>query len=253
MYVEIKFSSIYKIFNKPNFCRLFLLLGIVNGLESDDLSKICGRPIKNVVPRVQDTRDPDDNPPGTWPWMGSLGYYSRVDRWIHKCGVSLIAKKFALTAAHCEPTRNNWKVRFGESNLYSNVDDGNVHESQIEEFIIHPDYRDKSYYDVALIKLKQPISRFSKFILPVCLPEEAVEDVNAKAGNTATIAGWGLLMRNGSSTSDDLRSTLLTIYNQEYCNSTHDVQGRNTFTGRIDRNLPNLFQPSLLCAGDDVS
>ena len=240
---------------EPKILGLFLFMVYHKSfaLENDDLKRVCGRPIKNSVPRLQDTRDPDNNPPGTWPWMGSLGYHSRVGRWIHKCGVSLISKEFALTAAHCEPMRNNWKVRFGESNLYSDADDLNIHESRVEEFKIHPDYNDQSYYDIALIKLKRPIATFTRYVLPVCLPEEPNVDLNSRTGITATISGWGLLMRNGNSTSDNLRSTTLTIYNQEYCNSTHDIRGRNPLTPRKRRNLPHLFQPNLLCAGDAVS
>ena len=65
------------------------------------MDEICERP-KLLTERIEVNTNPDDNPPGTWPWMGSLGYYSGVTgKWIHNCGACLITKQHAVTAAHC--------------------------------------------------------------------------------------------------------------------------------------------------------
>ncbi len=51
-----------------------------------------------------------------WQWMVSLGHYSpssgrnqnRNQKWVHKCGATLIDHEFVLTAAHCMmPIRYN--------------------------------------------------------------------------------------------------------------------------------------------------
>ena len=82
---------------------LWFMFNFLAGFLSGDLDDVCGRPIENNVPRIEVTIDPDNNPSGTWPWMGSIGYYSNSENWVHKCGSSLITKEYALTAAHCKP------------------------------------------------------------------------------------------------------------------------------------------------------
>ncbi len=39
------------------------------------------------------------NPVGEWPWMASIGLFE--EKWIHKCGATLITDRHFLTAAHC--------------------------------------------------------------------------------------------------------------------------------------------------------
>ena len=89
--------------------------------ESQMPDDVCGRQVLPSTTRIQVIGSADNNPPGTWPWMGSLGYYT--SSWIHVCGSSLISKSFALTAAHCIPRRQNEDrfIRFGESNLTRNA------------------------------------------------------------------------------------------------------------------------------------
>ena len=84
-----------------NSSLLFYIKEITGKLE-----EICGRPIQ-ISQRIEVTTDPNDNPSGTWPWLGTLGYYSKsTGNWVHNCGASLITKKHAITAAHCHPNLN---------------------------------------------------------------------------------------------------------------------------------------------------
>lgn len=59
------------------------------------------------------------------------------------------------------------------------MDDGNEATHHVEAIVTHNKYRPDTYLnDIALIKLATPI-RFSKFILPACIPEqEFAEKVN---------------------------------------------------------------------------
>ena len=239
-------------------------------LGTKDLSRICGRPsLQSEVekpPRrgfIADHRNPEDNPPGTWPWMGSLGYYDAnngVRRgWTHFCGVSLVSTEFALTAAHCiSPDNSNgtfdWRVLFGVTNFDELSNEGLlIHESPVKQFLPHPSYNQRqSYFDVALIELRIPVQNFTDSILPICLPSD--EGQKAKSsGITATIAGWGKVTLEANATSRRLRSTNVTVFSQGYCNRTHDIRGGNILSLSIRRYLPRLFTSSLLCTGDVVS
>lgn len=60
------------------------------------------------------------------------------------------------------------------------VDHGNEVTHHVETIITHNKFRPDTYHnDIALIKLVKPI-KFSRFILPACLPEqEFAEKVNS--------------------------------------------------------------------------
>ena len=59
------------------------------------------------------------------------------------------------------------------------VDEGREATHYVEAIITHSRYKPDTYHnDIALIKLAKPI-RFTRFILPACLPEpEFAEKVN---------------------------------------------------------------------------
>ncbi len=81
-------------------------------------AQTCGLSKLQSSEKLEVNGSPDDNPPGTWPWIGSLGYYSSSGHWIHTCGASLIANSFALTAAHCIPYyKEPHFIVFGRSNI----------------------------------------------------------------------------------------------------------------------------------------
>ncbi len=45
--------------------------------------------------------DDEKNPVGHWPWMASIGFYDKNNKWKHQCGATLVTDHHFLTAAHC--------------------------------------------------------------------------------------------------------------------------------------------------------
>lgn len=76
-----------------------------------------------------------------------------------------------------------------------NAKTANIH--AISRVILHPQYdADKTNNDIALIKLAEPISAFSNFLMPACLPAKPITGVTVQAGSKGRricyVTGWGL-------------------------------------------------------------
>jgi len=166
----------------------------------------------------------------------------------HICGGTVVNQNFILTAAHCLHglTTNDLVISLG-SDLIQDVSAKKV---KAQQFYVHPLYKDgEAYFDVALLELTSPL-QFDAKIYPICLPEVAGSNENARANQGVTLTGWGSLERSGTP-SEKLRQAQLSIFSQQYCNRTHTVQGGLAGL-RIKSALPALFQPNLMCAGYQV-
>ncbi|XP_051560293.1 transmembrane protease serine 3 [Myxocyprinus asiaticus] len=125
---------------------------------------------------------------GQVPWQVSLHYQNQ-----HLCGGSIISDRWIVTAAHCvygfaQPML--WSVHAG-------VIDQPVSGSEalsVEEIIYHTSYKPEGLsYDIALIKLKLPLS-FNDQVVPICLPSYGE---NFEAGQMCLISGWGATQDGG--------------------------------------------------------
>lgn len=113
---------------------------------------------------------------GDFPHMAAIGYPSDETGVSWKCGGSLVAENFILTAAHCLTREQPNVVRLGQVNLATNGPDETGQDIQIAEIIMHPNYVPRwNYHDIALLRLAQNAT-MSENVYPACL-RASVADV----------------------------------------------------------------------------
>ncbi|XP_037724502.1 serine protease Hayan isoform X1 [Drosophila subpulchrella] len=177
---------------------------------------------------------------GVYPHMAAIAYntFGNVD---FRCGGSLIASRFVLTAAHCVNRDSNRPafVRLGAvaiENPPAGFQDINV-----AVIHIHPNYSESSKYnDIAILELAED-AKESDTIRPACL----YIDRNGPSNDSKIfVAGWGVMNVTTRATSKILLRAGLDLVAADKCNASFAEQPsaiRALKEGVID---------SLLCAVD---
>ncbi|XP_032220680.2 transmembrane protease serine 6 isoform X2 [Nematostella vectensis] len=181
---------------------------------------ICG--VRNALGRIVggQTAKVED-----WPWQAGLK--KGLDDTI-VCGGSLINREWVVTAAHCidrnNPSRTGCvvpdppiRVILGESDVTKH--EGNEIHRDVAQICIHPDYHEiKLTNDLALIRLRTPITTFTKHVRPVCLPTSATPDL--AVGTNCTVTGYGRVGEN-EDLSTQLRHATIPVLSVSECRANY--------------------------------
>ncbi|KAM8927692.1 transmembrane protease serine 13 [Pelodytes ibericus] len=159
---------------------------------------------------------------GEWPWQVSL-HQQTGTRFVHVCGGTLINGQWVLTASHCfteTSSPSNWRIYAGITSLNSLRA-----ASSVTTIVRHEYYNsDTDDYDVALMKLKEPIT-YSATIQPACLPMTG-ESFNP--GFKCWISGFGKTVAISDESSINLMEAEVTIISTSQCNSAVVYNGAIT-------------------------
>ncbi|KAF1371529.1 hypothetical protein PFLUV_G00269230 [Perca fluviatilis] len=129
----------------------------------------------------------EDCPPGECPWQALL----MNEHGVGFCGGTILNHYIILTAAHCMNESRYFSVRLGEFDTL--VDHGNEATHEVQTIITHKGYRQDTYHnDIALLKLATPI-RFSRFILPACIPKQDFAEKVLMRQPDGMVSGFGRL------------------------------------------------------------
>ncbi|XP_043299002.1 serine protease 44-like [Cervus canadensis] len=160
----------------------------------------CGHRVMRIVGGVP-------APERKWPWQVSLQINN-----VHKCGGTLIAPRWVLTAAHCVSGYEEYTVRLGDTLLQSNSPNAVV--IPVEDVICYSYYNSHTMrHDIALALLALSVN-YSAYIQPVCLPGE---DFEVKAGTLCWATGWGRTLQFEPSQSPTLQETEQLILHHTKC------------------------------------
>nr|XP_012417425.1 PREDICTED: putative serine protease 46 isoform X1 [Odobenus rosmarus divergens] len=151
---------------------------------------------------------------GKWPWQVSILFLG-----MYICSGSLIHHQWVLTAAHCLQRSKDPKMYSVRVGVQSLPDNGT--QLLLTRIVIHEDFHNLISQDIALLKLRDPIS-WSPLIQPVCLPNNRFK---LSVGTMCWVIGWGHKSTGVSSvtpkTPYSLQEVAVKIINSETCHQQY--------------------------------
>lgn len=128
---------------------------------------------------------------GQHPWQLSLATGFLGMWYQHRCGAVVLARRWALTAAHCVDSLD-WDLYVMGGFL--DIDKGKevAQIRLVDWFVYHENFNELYEQDIALLHLSEPLV-FTPRLLPACLPTPHT----SHEGETATLTGWGRQSHNG--------------------------------------------------------
>ncbi|EDX18294.1 GD15634 [Drosophila simulans] len=177
---------------------------------------------------------------GVYPHMAAIAYNSFGSA-TFRCGGSLIASRFVLTAAHCVNSDDSTPsfVRLGALNI-ENPEPG-YQDINVIDVQIHPNYSGSSkYYDIAILQLAED-AKESDVIRPACLYTDRTDP---PANSKYFVAGWGVMNVTNRAVSKILLRAALDLVPADECNASFAEQPS------ANRTLRRGVIASQLCAAD---
>ncbi|XP_055586914.1 serine protease persephone-like isoform X2 [Uranotaenia lowii] len=185
-------------------------VGIRTRLACDKIPMVDNRLTFHII----DGEEADD---GEFPFMAALGYQNDeiAKGYDYRCGGSLIADNFVLTAAHCIPINGRPVVVLLGTKTLDPEHFGVI--VGIKQFFPYPDYRAaRSYHDIALIELERSLVN-EPDVNPICL-YSGTEDLPKTTVLTAE--GFGIVDSDKQLRSEILMKVNLTTVALDKCNQT---------------------------------
>lgn len=168
--------------------------------------------------------------PGAWPWQAGLKRTPSPEDVIF-CGGSLINKEWIVTASHCVYDMLKANNETVLTAVLGEFDKDNKEEQEIsiktKKIIMHPEYDPQSLdYDIALIKLEEPLEDFSVYIRPVCIPGG---DTKFDEKSKCYVTGFGRTQQGGE-LAGMLRMAKIPLVSKETCKAAY---GEKKLTERM--------------------
>uniref|UniRef100_A0A8C6YQE9 Transmembrane serine protease 5 n=1 Tax=Nothoprocta perdicaria TaxID=30464 RepID=A0A8C6YQE9_NOTPE len=166
-----------------------------------------------------------DAPRGRWPWQVSVQHGSQ-----HRCGGSVLAPDWIVTAAHCVHSyrrrreASNWLVFAG---VVTHGAAGQEAGMAVEKIIYHSLYDDKTLdYDIALMKLQAPLNFSGEW--PWARSTDLLQ------GSYCWVSGWGYTSPQQGKLwcppqiTETLKEALVPLIGTTLCNSSCMYAGELT-------------------------
>jgi len=164
-----------------------LVVLALNNVKADDC--VCTPSNRNDEPEVAEIVGGKKAKKGEFPWQVGLKSPWSKTPW---CGGTLISDEWVLTAAHCtQGSASDMEIMIGGHNWKKNKPKAQFRD--VDEIINHKDYNPNTLNnDIALIKLKKPVTCKAKKIEVACITTNEPSE-----GDVCTVSGWGTLKSQG--------------------------------------------------------